>query len=99
MRDLLGQTKIGALLQFPQMRLRASDVAVLEPGTVLRLPLPKTSVAELRVGNLHLGRAHPVRTGEHRGAQLEGEFDGDVVGGHFAQALGKQADVVTMSVN
>ena len=39
MRDLLGQVKVGTLLQFPQMRLRASEVASLEPGTILRLPL------------------------------------------------------------
>jgi flagellar motor switch protein FliM len=53
------------------MRLRADELAALEPGTVLRLPLPKHSTSELRVGGLQFGRAHPVRTGEHRGAQLE----------------------------
>jgi flagellar motor switch protein FliM len=99
MRDLLGQTKVGALLQFPPMRLRASEVAALVPGTVLRLPLPRTATAELRVGNLQLGRAHPVRTGEHRGAQLEDSFDGDVTGGHLAQSLGQQVGAATMSVN
>jgi len=98
-RELLGQMKIGTLLQLPQMRLRASEVAALVPGTVLRLPLPRTSASELRVGNLHLGRAHPVRTGEQRGAQLEGEIDRIVAGGQLAQALGKQADEPTMSVN
>lgn len=98
-RELLGQMKIGTLLQFPQMRLRASEVAALVPGTVLRLPLPRTAAAELRVGNLHLGRAHPVRTGEHRGAQLEGEIDPNGIGGQLAQALSQQADEATMSVN
>lgn len=98
-RELLGQMKIGTLLQLPQMRLRASEVAALVPGTVLRLPLPRTSAAELRVGNLHLGRAHPVRTGEHRGAQLEGEMDPKGMDGQLAQALGQQADEATMSVN
>lgn len=99
MRYLMGETKVGTLLQLPQMRLRASEVADLVPGTVLRLPLSKTAVAELRVGKLHLGRAHPVRTGEHRGAQLEGESDFGVVDRHLGHALGKQADAVTMSVN
>jgi flagellar motor switch protein FliM len=99
MRYLMGLTKIGTLLQFPQMRLRASEVAAMMPGTVLRLPLPRTSAAELRVGNLHLGRAHPVRTGEHRGAQLQGEVDRRVAGAHLVTALGKQLDTVTMGVN
>jgi flagellar motor switch protein FliM len=71
MRELIGEAKIGAVLQFPIMRLRASELAAIEPGTVLRLPLPKHSASELRVGRLQFGRAHPVRTGEHRGAQLE----------------------------
>ncbi|MBN9617921.1 MAG: hypothetical protein BGO25_17510 [Acidobacteriales bacterium 59-55] len=70
MKELLGQSKIGALLQFPQMRLRASEIAALTPGTVLRLPLPNTRPAELRLGGLRFGEANPVRIGEHRGAQL-----------------------------
>jgi flagellar motor switch protein FliM len=53
------------------MRLRGSELATLVPGTVLRLPLAKHSASDLRVGGLRFGRAHPVRTGEHRGAQLE----------------------------
>jgi flagellar motor switch protein FliM len=70
-RELIGEARVGAVLQFPVMRLRASELAGLEPGTILRLPLPKHSTSELRVGGLQFGRAHPVRTGEHRGAQLE----------------------------
>lgn len=94
MRELMGTTKVGALLQFPQMRVRARDVAELMPGIILRLPMPKTAIAELRVGGLHFGQAHPVRTGEHRGAQLEDEM----VSGLLAQPLGKQVDAA-MSVN
>jgi len=70
-RELMGGARVDAVLQFPVMRLRASELTALEPGMVLRLPLPKHSASELRVGGLQLGRAHPVRTGEHRGAQLE----------------------------
>ena len=69
-RELMGEAKIGAVLQLPVMRLRGSDLASLAPGTVLRLPLAKHSTSELRVGGLQLGRAYPVKTGEHRGAQL-----------------------------
>jgi flagellar motor switch protein FliM len=99
MRDLLGQTKFGTWLQLPQMRLRASDVAALAPGTVIRLPLPKTSASEFRVGGFILGRAHPVRTGEHRGAQLEGCIDRDTADGPLPESLGNQTDVRTMGIN
>ena len=71
MRELMGGAMVGAVLQFPPMRLRAQELAALSPGSVLRLPLPKHAESELRIGGLVLGSAHPVRTGEHRGAQLE----------------------------
>jgi flagellar motor switch protein FliM len=71
MRELIGEARVGAALQFPVMRLRGSELVALKPGTVLRLPLAKHSAAELRIGGLRFGKAHPVRTGEHRGAQLE----------------------------
>jgi flagellar motor switch protein FliM len=71
MHELLGESRVGAALQFPVMRLRGSELAALKPGTILRLPLAKHSASELRVGGLRFGRAYPVRTGEHRGAQLE----------------------------
>jgi flagellar motor switch protein FliM len=94
-RELMGEAKIGAVLQFPTMRLRASELAALEPGTVLRLPLAKHAISELRVGGLQLGLAHPVRTGEHRGAQLEGGSDNDDPN----CSLGDQGTAETMSVN
>jgi len=74
-RELMGEVGIGASLQFPAMRLRASELAALAPGTILRLPLPKHSASELRIGGLQFWRAYPVRSGEHRGAQLEGNHD------------------------
>ena len=94
-RELVGEAKVGAALQFPAMRLRGSELAALEPGMVLRLPLAKHSTAELRVGGLRFGGAHPVRTGEHRGAQLEGDrrkHDHD-------NALDERSLTETMSAN
>jgi flagellar motor switch protein FliM len=94
-RELVGEAKVGAALQFPTMRLRGSELAALEPGMVLRLPLAKHSTAELRVGGLRFGRAHPVRTGEHRGAQLEDDrrkHDHD-------DALDERSLTETMSAN
>jgi len=99
MRDLLGETRVGSLLQFPRMRLRARDIAALLPGTVLRLPLPKTSLAELRVGGLHFGTAYPVRTGEHRGAQLECEDDTELIDGHRIPSSGSQPDTAVATIN
>ncbi len=72
-RELLGEASFGAVLQFPPLRLRARDLAGMVPGTILRLPLPRHAAAELRVGGIALGRARPVRMGEHRGAQMQGE--------------------------
>jgi flagellar motor switch protein FliM len=76
-RELMGEAKLGAVLQLPAMRLPAKELAALVPGCVLRLPLPQHTVSELRVAGLEFGRAHPVRTGEHRGAQLAGNADHD----------------------
>ena len=70
-RELMGDAVVGAVLQFPPVRLRAKEVASLAVGTVLRLPIPRHALAELRVGGLPLGRARAVRMGEHRGARLE----------------------------
>ena len=70
-RELLGETTVGAVLQFPPVRLRAQQLAGLEVGAVLRLPVPRHAAAELRVGGLPLGRARAVRIGEHRGARME----------------------------
>jgi len=71
MRDLLGETKVGAVLQFPPVKLKAKELVALAPGMVLRLPIPRHAPAELRVGGLALGRARAVRMGEHRGARME----------------------------
>lgn len=79
-RELMGEVRIGSSLQFPAMRLRASELTALMPGTILRLPLSKYSASELRMGGLQFGRAYPVRSGEHRGAQLEGGFDRETLG-------------------
>jgi flagellar motor switch protein FliM len=94
-RELMGEAKLGAVLQFPPMRLPAKELAALAPGCVLRLPLPQHTVSELRVAGLEFGRAHPVRTGEHRGAQLAGSTDLD----DGNDALTNQRIAETTSVN
>jgi flagellar motor switch protein FliM len=95
MRELLGETKVGTLLQLPTMRLRASELTGLEPGMIFRLPLARRSLSELRVGGLIFGRAHPVQMGEHRGAQLEGGDEKD----YADRAEGSDRVSETLSVN
>jgi flagellar motor switch protein FliM len=70
LRTLLGETPVGMVLQLPPMKLPARELVTLAPGTILRLPRSRFELLELRVGGLPLVRAHPVRTGEHRGAQI-----------------------------
>ena len=69
---IMSEAQFGAVLQFPPMRLNARELADLEPGKVLRLPLACQSPAELRVGGLPVFHAQAVRSGEHRGAQVQG---------------------------
>ena len=69
---LMAQAQFGAVLQFPPMRLNARELADLAPDKVLGLPLPRQSMAELRVGGLRIFHAQPVRSGDHRGAQVKG---------------------------
>jgi flagellar motor switch protein FliM len=95
MRELVGQANVGAALQFPVMRLRGSELASLEPGTILRLPLAQHAASELRISGLRFGTAHPVRTGEHRGAQLEVGKDTE----EWVAGVGDPGSSETMSVN
>jgi flagellar motor switch protein FliM len=69
---LMAEAEFGAVLQFPPMRLNAGELAELVPGKVLRLPLARQAVSELRIGGLPIFEALPVRIGEHRGAQVKG---------------------------
>jgi flagellar motor switch protein FliM len=93
MRELMGEVSIGTLLQFPPLRLRASELAALAPGVILRLPLSRHSASELRVGGMHFGHAHPVRIGEHRGAQLEGGSCDEDSGADSGAGLSADLDV------
>lgn len=72
MRELMGVAIADVTLQLPVMRLRASQIAGLEPGSVIRLPVSRHECSELRIGGLKLSGAWPVRSGDHRGARLDG---------------------------
>lgn len=70
-RDLLGESSVLTSLRFPPVRLKATEIAGLSEGTVLRLPIPRHNLGEFCLEGMALSRAVPVRTGEHRGARLE----------------------------
>jgi flagellar motor switch protein FliM len=76
MRDLMGGTTVGMVLQFSPMKLPAHELASLAPGKIVRLPLSRYEMAELCVGGLPMARAHPVRSEEHRGAQIVALVEG-----------------------
>ncbi len=79
MRELVSEVVVGGTVQFPPLRLRVRELATLEPGTLLRLPLAAHCDAELRVGGLMFSRAHIVSSGEHKGGQLIGDASLPVV--------------------
>ena len=70
MEERVQQVKIGAALQLPSVRISATELEAMRPGSVLRLGLPASATAELRVAGMALFHAIPVRSGEHRGAQV-----------------------------
>jgi flagellar motor switch protein FliM len=70
-RQLMASSRADLTLQLPVMRVRATEIASLAPGAVLRLPTSHHHAMELRVGGLEMARARPVRSREHRAARLE----------------------------
>jgi flagellar motor switch protein FliM len=63
--------RFGASLQLPAVRLAASAIENLEPGSVLRLDLAANTLSEWRVGGQTLARAEAIRQGTHRAARME----------------------------
>lgn len=67
---LARRIRFGASLQLPSVRLAATAVENLMPGSVLRLNIPANTLPEWRVGNQTLNRAQAVRQGSHRAARM-----------------------------
>ena len=63
--------RFGASLQLPPVRLAARDIETLEPGMVLRLDVPASTLAEWRVGGQVLAEAQAIRQGPVRAARME----------------------------
>lgn len=70
MEERLQHVRFRGALQLPSVRIHASEMEQLQPGSVLRLNLPASTSAELRIAGLPLFRATPVRAEEHRAAQV-----------------------------
>ncbi len=62
---------VGGSLQLPTVRLAASEVENLEPGTILRLDMPANTLPVWRVGGQPLTEAQAIRKGPHRAARIE----------------------------
>ncbi|MFZ0742923.1 MAG: hypothetical protein WAM85_00860 [Terracidiphilus sp.] len=62
---------LGGALQLPPVRIPASTIENLAPGTILRLNLSATSHAEWRVAGQRLSGAEAIRQGTHRAARLD----------------------------
>ena len=63
--------RFGASLQLPTVRLAAREIENLEPGAVLRLDLPASTLPEWRVGGQALLLAEAIRHGAQRAARIE----------------------------
>jgi flagellar motor switch protein FliM len=67
--------RFGASLQLPAVRMAASAIENLEPGSVLRLDLAANTLSEWRVGGQALSLAQAIRQGAHRAARIERQVD------------------------
>lgn len=71
MEVLARRIRFGATLQLPPVRLPAGALESLQPGGVVSLHLPATSLAEWCVAGRRLGTAWAIRQGDRRAARLE----------------------------
>src|SRR5271157_6028343 len=62
---------VGGSLQLPTVRLAASTIQSLEPGTILRLDLAANTLPVWQVGGQPLSQAQAIRQGPHRAARVE----------------------------
>ncbi len=83
MMQRLRSAAVHSTLVFPVMRLPASGLQALQPGSLLPLPLTQECCAELRVSGVPVFRAEPVRAGEHRAAQVSHALEVSRDGGHW----------------
>jgi flagellar motor switch protein FliM len=68
--QLARRIRFGGSLQLPAVRLKASEMENLAPGSVLRLNLAASTLPVWRVGSQPLAEGQAVRHGAHRAARV-----------------------------
>jgi flagellar motor switch protein FliM len=67
--------RFGASLQLPSVSIPARTIEALEPGTILRLDLPATTMPIWRVAGQTLSKAQAIRQGARRAARIDQRMD------------------------
>ena len=70
MEVMARRIRFGGSLQLPSVRLRASELENLEPGSILRLDVAANTLPIWQVGGQQLSQAQAIRQGPHRAARL-----------------------------
>jgi flagellar motor switch protein FliM len=71
MESLIKRIRFGGALQLPVVRLPASLIETLQQGSLLRLDLSASTLADWKVGGHRLARAQVIRQLGHRAARIE----------------------------
>jgi len=61
--------------QLPSVSIPARTIEALEPGTILRLDLPATTMPIWRVAGQTLSKAQAIRQGARRAARIDQRMD------------------------
>jgi flagellar motor switch protein FliM len=71
MEGIARSIRFGCSLQLPTMRIPASMLENLQPGTLLHLDIPADTFPVWRVAGQDLLEARAIRQGPHRAARME----------------------------
>jgi flagellar motor switch protein FliM len=86
MVDAARRIRFGCTLQLPSVRVPASALENLAPGSLVPLNLPANASPLWRVGGQSLVRAQAIRQGPHRAARIEERLD-DHTGGSLGDRV------------
>jgi flagellar motor switch protein FliM len=70
MESMVRRIRFGGSLQLPTVRLPASALENLQPGSILRLDVAANTLPIWQVGGQPLSQAHAIRQGPHRAARM-----------------------------
>ncbi|MGB7549686.1 MAG: hypothetical protein WBM14_18270 [Terracidiphilus sp.] len=76
MEAAVRRIRFGGSLQLPAVRLSASSIETLVPGTILHLEQSANTRPEWRVGGQWFSQAQAIRQGTHRAARMESPAQG-----------------------